>query len=339
MTQNSINLAFNFDEISKNDTFSKDAIFQNPELNIFPFPNLHLINQNEYKTERQNLNDFFFIKKLPQLEEEINKSKQIEKHTKDNINEDKFNKFSFFIKKKQNFLISENIKENQKQKINFSQINLLQNNLKPKLNKGRKRKDDNSKGKHNKFSDDNLRRKVKVLVINFALDFINEKIKVVYKGNIGQGIMKKQLLPINLINKSNITIEHSKTLLNKTLGEILSEDISTRYTNYYPKYNKKLIERLLKDEDEKKRLYFQKIFNITFLQCIKSLNGGYICEELKGFKTLSELKNKNKIKEAEPEYIEQLELYLSKFEENIKNKKGRRLKKIKKEKIDEIKGI
>ena len=41
----------------------------------------------------------------------------------------------------------------------------------------------------------------------------------------------------------------------------------------------------------------------------------------KNFKHSMNLKKKNKIKKAEPEYIENLELYLSQFEENIKKKK------------------
>ena len=331
MFQNSINLALNYDEFSKNESFPKEADFQNLDLNIFPCPYLHLINQNENKIEGESLNDFFLTKKSLLLEGEINKSKQIEKQTKENTNEGKGIKIPFLTNKKQNNFISGNIKENKNQNIDWPKINQLKNNLKPKSNIGRKKKNEDSEGKHNKFADDNLRRKALVLILNNALDFVNGKIKAAYKGNIGQGIMKKELLQINLNNKSNITIEHSKNLLNKTLGEILSQDISTRYTNYFPKFNKKLIERLIKEEDEKKKLYFQKLFNITFLQCIKRLNGADICDELKEFQTFNELKKKNKIKKAEPEYIENLELYLSQFEENIKKKKGRKLRLINQE--------
>ena len=89
----------------------------------------------------------------------------------------------------------------------------------------------------------------------------------------------------------------------------------------------------------KDRLYFKKLFNITFLQYIRRLNGEDIYEELIEFLTFNELKNKNKIKEDDPEYIKTLEVYLSQFEEKIQKKKGRRLKKIRNEKKNEIKEI
>ena len=54
-----------------------------------------------------------------------------------------------------------------------------------------KRKNDNTIGKHTKYADDNLRRKIKNLVLKYALEFLNEKIRALYKGNIGKGISKE----------------------------------------------------------------------------------------------------------------------------------------------------
>ena len=56
------------------------------------------------------------------------------------------------------------------------------------------------------------------------------------------------------------------------------------------------------------------------MQCIKSFSGNDNCEELKELKKFSEIKSKFN---DEPEYITQLELYLLKFENIIKSKKGR----------------
>lgn len=335
MIQNS-KMSLNFEQITINDPFSKEFNFQSLDYSVFPFQNFHFINSYGNNAEDINLNDYFFAKKSVLLEEEINKSKLIENHTntKACINEKKFNKNIFFIKKINTFNSLSKI-DNTKQSINFPNISLLKNNIKPKSNKGRKRKNDNAQRIHTKFSEDNLRRKVKVLILNNILEFVNKKVKDVYQGNIGQGIMKKELLPINLNIKSDNTIEHSKSFLNKTIGEIFSEDISIRYKSYYSNYNKKLIERLIKEEDEQKRVFFKKLFNITFLQCIRRLNGEDIYEELKEFGTFNELKNKNKIKEADPKYLKALELYLSQFEEKIQKKRGKRIKKIRNE-IKEI---
>ena len=49
-------------------------------------------------------------------------------------------------------------------------------------------------GLHNKFADDNLRRKCKHLVLKSLLEFINGEIERRYKNNIGKGILKTQSL-------------------------------------------------------------------------------------------------------------------------------------------------
>ena len=49
---------------------------------------------------------------------------------------------------------------------------------------------DNSRYKHTKFSDDNLRRKCKVIVLNYVKDFINEKIASIYKSNPKKNVYK-----------------------------------------------------------------------------------------------------------------------------------------------------
>ena len=41
---------------------------------------------------------------------------------------------------------------------------------------GRKRKSDEGLGEHNKYSDDNIIRKIKKAVLNYTMEYINEKI-------------------------------------------------------------------------------------------------------------------------------------------------------------------
>ena len=62
---------------------------------------------------------------------------------------------------------------------------------------GRKREGDSWSGLHSKYSDDNVRRKCKHLVLDNDLKFLNEKIEEKYNGNIGHGIFVKKLLIIN----------------------------------------------------------------------------------------------------------------------------------------------
>ena len=82
---------------------------------------------------------------------------------------------------------------------------LINQNKKYNNNKkrGRKRKIENNQNEiinqkiHNKFSDDNIRKKCKNIVLKYALESINEKIKEKYNNNIGHG-------NFNLFNNKNI---------------------------------------------------------------------------------------------------------------------------------------
>ena len=117
---------------------------------------------------------------------------------------------------------------------------------------GRKRKNENIKSEHNKFSDDILRRKVKHLVLKSLMKFINEKIYYMYNGNIGHNIYLKQLLTINGNQNSNAEIKFNQNFLYKKLGDIFSVNIRTKYSNHDPDHNEKLIQNLKKEDNEKK---------------------------------------------------------------------------------------
>lgn len=207
-----------------------------------------------------------------------------------------------------------------KETSNKEEIN-LKNKALFRVNKlGRKKKNDNAKSRHNKYSDDNLRRKVKCIVLKNIMKFINEKINEIYKGNIGYNIYRKQLFIINGNQNSNISIEFNQNFLNKKLGDIFSVNISTRYTDHGLNHNKKLIEDLKKEEDENKRLYFNKFFNLTFLQCLNHYIGLESIAELNGLTCFNE--DKNTMDEDE-EYIKILCHYIKTYEERIMNKKKR----------------
>ena len=109
--------------------------------------------------------------------------------------------------------------------INKDNIDKLKKELSPLLKKKRGRtKTGNNESEHNKFSDDNLRRKCKHIVLENTMNFINDKI-VDFYGNIGKGMFIKKLLIINQSQITNATILFNKIFLNKTLGEIFSDKI------------------------------------------------------------------------------------------------------------------
>jgi len=175
-------------------------------------------------------------------------------------------------------------------------------------------------GEHNKFSDDNLRRKVKHLVLKNVFDFINEKIRSMYS-NINKGIFTKQLLTINQKQISDATILFNKKFLEKPLKDIFSVEISKRYTNYLESHNKNLINFLMnEEEDENKRVYFNNLFNLKFIECLEHFRGTADYIHLEGMKTFDEIKDDFA---KDKNYLDVLTKYVEEYENITRNKKER----------------
>lgn len=210
-----------------------------------------------------------------------------------------------------------------------SQDNKSESKIHGKKNLGRKRKNDSTKGRHNKYSSDNIVRKCKHLVLNSLMEFINKKIKNMYNDKIGNNIFKKQLLTLNKEQKSDAKIQSNKQFLNKPIGDIFSVNISKRYTNYIPQHNKILIEGLKKEENENKKEYFNKLFNLTFLECLNHFMEIKKNELLEGMKCFHQIEKKLK---DENDYIGILDFYLENYEKITMRKKSRKPRENKKEK-------
>ena len=205
---------------------------------------------------------------------------------------------------------------------------------KKKSTLGRKRREDSGSGEHNKFSDDNLRRKCKHLVLENIFNFINDKIKEKYNGNIGYGRFAKKLLVLNQKQISDASIPFNKIFLNKTLGDIYSEKISSKYTTYHPFHNKILIKILTSDENEDKNDYFKKLFSITFVDGLKHFRGSIKIIELEGMNGFDNIKSKY---EDDSDYLKSLEYYIMHYEEIMNNKRTRKTNKKEKSKnIDDL---
>ena len=131
-------------------------------------------------------------------------------------------------------------------------------------------------GDHNKFSDDNILRKCKHAVLNCILSFINKKIKIVYSNEDKMILKEKRLLKLKQNQSINSKTNYNKTFINKTIKEIFSENISSKYSRYPPSHNKDIIEMLTNESDDIKKSTFTKIFNLTFLDCLNHFRGGII---------------------------------------------------------------
>ena len=191
----------------------------------------------------------------------------------------------------------------------------------------------NNQHRNIKFRQDSLIMKCKSILINELLFFINEKIKEIYKNEIGHKLLFMQLKKIyrNIINNSNV--DFNKNLLTKTLLEIFSEPICPRITNALPDHNKNLIKSLLNEKDDDKRYYFENLFNLYFLECIEHFTNKRTIDELQGLKTFNEIKNdkdeleKLHINLEDKDYLDTIEYYFNHFEEiiDIKSQRKKRI--------------
>jgi hypothetical protein len=170
-------------------------------------------------------------------------------------------------------------------------------------------------GKHNKFSDDNIRRKIKRILINELQEFINNKINDFYDKNIGQGFFKKKLLPMSQKQISDASSLFNKEFLNKSLKDIFSENISTRNKILPLNFNKLVIEKLINEQEETKRVYFQNLFSLTFIQCLRHFRGEDRINELSGLNGIDKIQEKYNFND---DYFETLTFYFFNYE-NITN--------------------
>ena len=159
-------------------------------------------------------------------------------------------------------------------------------------------------------------------MLNSIITFINQQI-------ILFTTKRKRFLSINKEDLSHSSVEYDKEFLKKKLKEILSS-ISKKYTNYLDTENKKLIEYLINLEDKGK--YFQELFELSFLDCLKHINCTKTSELLNGLPTMEEM-FKNEMKKLNGFDIDKLKGCFKEYEQKVKLKKPRKSKKAKKNNI------
>ena len=258
-------------------------------------------------------------------------SRKLENKNKKIFNITHIKKLPIYLRKKETkkskifFSISEDLATKKIKEESFNALKIIENNKNnnstiPKCFFINKHKPLYKAIKHDKFSDDNLRKKCKHLVLNSVMEFINIKIYYLYDGKIGNNVYRKEILTLNKSQKSKANIIYDREFINKKISDIFSDNISSRYTNFYPQHNKLLIESLRNDEDENKRIYFNKLFNSTFKDCLEYYIGKKQSEELEGMKCFDSEKD---LLSEDIEYINIIKYYLENFE-NIINKKNPR---------------
>ena len=243
-------------------------------------------------------------------------------HTLENedISSSSFYEFDFdgTNKNDTNLVLSNNQKETSNTNNSLLQQKRNNSDLEPKKEE---KEEENCYDKNNL---DNFIRRIKKLAFNSILKYDNKVISEMYNNRLGHGINIKKLLKNNHFQIKCTGTIFNKELLKKTQGEILSENITTRFTNFPRDHNKNLIINLLNEEDKVKKERFKNLFNKTLSECIDHLIGVKKSKDLEGLEKIfeNELKNIKKTKE----YIENLKNIFNDYKKIYDEKIPRKMK-------------
>jgi len=304
--------------------------------------NIHELFNNNGVVETLNLS-FGYSMESSQNNFDISREEDLEINARDDINRRHTTTYNDYTISNSNFYINNSKSTNDQGDINQDKNennkNYKKRGRKTKIKHDKNENEESEQKIHSKFSNDNLTKKCKNIVLKSALESINKKIEEKYKNNIGFGKFNKKLQILNQENKVKSTAKDDKLFLHKTLKEIFSDNISSRLYNYSENHNKVIIESLINDEDEEKRIYFNNLFNITFLEYLNYFMSSETCN-LNNNSILYEFKDFSFIKDSliqinGEDYVNALIEYLKNFEKIINKKRSRNSKKKLKEKSNE----
>jgi len=130
--------------------------------------------------------------------------------------------------------------------------------------RGRKQKEDDTERNHDKYSEDNIIRKIKINIFNYARDIINQNF-----------VGKLKLLKLDHDSIKDLKKSENIKLFNK---EVLLKDIFSKYqiSNKYKKekyknYNKNIIEQIDKGKIKEKKV--KKILDLKFEDLLEIFRG------------------------------------------------------------------
>ena len=204
--------------------------------------------------------------------------------------------------------------------INVKELNDNKNvffDIYKKSKKGRKSQSNLVKTIHTKYSHDNILRKIKVKFLKRLTKFINNIIKIKYKGKINE------LVPLNGEIAQNNNISFNLKLLNSKIKEIfLSHDINGKFTSFDKCFNKKVIDSIY-DMNIQELI---DIFEMTFLEVFNHFISIKETNKLNGLEKLDTVINEIKTKEKNDQYIKKFISVANDFEKYFTNKNPRKSK-------------
>ena len=111
--------------------------------------------------------------------------------------------------------------------------------------------------------------------------------------------------------------------MNRTLGSIFSQQISSKYSRHSHYYNRDLVESLLNSKEENERDYFNGLFNLTFTDALNHFRGTALNEKLMGLKTFGQYCAEIKSENYGEDYKKVMAFCLMNYENDIMSKKSR----------------
>jgi len=196
---------------------------------------------------------------------------------------------------------------------------------------GRKRKGSTRVAKHTDNSEDNMIIKAKTYVKKSLTDFINSKIRSINREN-----KYRELKDINKDEIISTNVKLNNILFQKKIRDIVTANLSDKFSTFPKEYNKDAIELIEKDENNDVTSV-TLILDLTFLECLKYFRKDkdvindekYAClagleKYYEKYPKYLEGKKKNK------EYIDKIISIIQRLEEIYKNKIPRRSRKEKK---------
>jgi len=153
----------------------------------------------------------------------------------------------------------------------YKEINLIK-----QTKRGRRKKDDTSKRRHNKYSPDIIIKAIKTKINVSLILFLNKIINTIYNFDEINHIFHSLDLPeiksnseLNEVFKKNnynyrANFEdkfYNLKILKSTIKEYFSNEISTKYTRFPKGYNELIINYFLNDDNHKN--IFNFLFNMT----------------------------------------------------------------------------
>ena len=158
---------------------------------------------------------------------------------------------------------------------------------------GRKKKDSNEIGIHNKYCKDHIIPKIKTKIINALMTFINE----IFSSN---GFEEK-LVQITGDRAKNTNTLYNRQLLEKSLKEFFSVPVTKKNGKKYKEdHNIKILDKIYNAKDP----VVNSVLDRTFLECMKHFRGSESYFALQGLEKYYDLT----IQQFEDD-----ELYVEKF--------------------------